>query len=449
MKRLVVIIILLSTCSMGIGQVVFRESFEEPVKYKRKKQIGYFKNCFTVENVRELSYQNDSIFGKLIGCRPFDGQGFVLLGEPNRKNKTNKEFVIFKLSENLLRNQSYKISFHVKSLTANTKVADISAAILNDDGVLNRGYLKYTTKPQISTLHNLNTISSSKGAEWIRIEGGFTASGSESVVVIGFFEDVLSKKVAIDLVEIESVLMDSMLVPNGNFETYYKLPFSDYSGNGFVSHWNHFSKKEEVNFTHNKLHLNINEEGKKLSKIDVALGTPDYFHKSFEWGLHSFRNKNDTVHPKLGYGYMGFCIGSIHDNDFKTGNEYVQIRLSDKLNKDSLYKFTMHVRLQKKSDFTTNTLGVKFSSDLLEKSVDSMRIVATADFSINGLILNESSWKKITFKYKATGNEQYLTIGDFSTGINVNHQRLHKYGNNHAYIFIDEVSLVKITGDIP
>ena len=187
---------------------------------------------------------------------------------------------------------------------------------------------------------------------------------------------------------------DDNLISNPMFEDHPKLPTSKASvRDGEVKHWTPISP------------------------------TPDFYY---------------SEDCKSGTGCMGFRVYSLMKDI-----EYLQNKLAGKLKKDSLYCFSLYVKLANQCAYTSNGLGVHFSKKPIE---DLDEVIGKQP----NLLLNENylpyktKWMMLQCRYRAIGNEKYVTIGSFKKLSDIALTSVNGQ-SAEAYYIIDDVSLVPIS----
>lgn len=144
---------------------------------------------------------------------------------------------------------------------------------------------------------------------------------------------------------------------------------------------------------------------------------------------------------KSGTGCVGFRVYSLVKDI-----EYVQNKLVKPLKKDSLYCFSMYVKLANQCAYSSNGLGVHFS----KKPVTDIQEVI---INQPDLLLNESylpyktKWMLLQCRYKAHGGEKYLTIGSFKPLREIALTNVNGY-SAEAYYIMDDVSLIPISDSL-
>ncbi len=141
---------------------------------------------------------------------------------------------------------------------------------------------------------------------------------------------------------------------------------------------------------------------------------------------------------KSGTGCMGFRVYSLVKDI-----EYIQNKLVKPMKKDSVYCFSLYVKLANQCGYTSNGLGVHFSKKPIKD------INAVIDTKPN-LILNESylpyktRWMLLQCSYRAKGGEKYATIGSFKQLKDIALTKVNGYAAE-AYYIIDDVTLAPVS----
>jgi hypothetical protein len=94
--------------------------------------------------------------------------------------------------------------------------------------------------------------------------------------------------------------------------------------------------------------------------------------------------------------------------------EYLQVKLGEPLKKDSLYCVAFHFALDKRCRFYAQSVDLCLSNEALTRN-DSKTIRAKAQLQCTDSIKNKTTkgWQECSATYRATGGEQYLTLGQF------------------------------------
>jgi gliding motility-associated-like protein len=144
--------------------------------------------------------------------------------------------------------------------------------------------------------------------------------------------------------------------------------------------------------------------------------------------------------PHSGKGYAGFYFFSSNVNPPVTYREYLQVKLLKTLKKGNEYKFTCFVSLSDAFAFPTDRLAVYFSAT--EVFQDSYGILPFIPQIIHpGVFISDTTnWTKFEGTFIASGEEEYIIIGNFSSDDDTPILYETRDGIT-PYYFIDDVSL--------
>ncbi|HEX8040404.1 MAG TPA: OmpA family protein [Chryseosolibacter sp.] len=212
------------------------------------------------------------------------------------------------------------------------------------------------------------------------------------------------------------------LVPNGGFEDYVVCPggYSQAPAEFRVPHWR-----------------------------SVNSGSPDYFNScsNGEAGVpYNWAGISDAFE---GNGYAGIYTWMSLAKEYR---EYLHCKLNDPLVRDSLYHVEFRYKLSSYSKYCTDRIGLLIS-DSVKTSYDDRPLKLEPTFTFvkdSALTLETGSWEIASAEYRAKGNEQFLTIGNFSTNgsTHVYHIRFRPDEQpmlvNSAYYYIDDVSVTPV-----
>jgi gliding motility-associated-like protein len=157
-----------------------------------------------------------------------------------------------------------------------------------------------------------------------------------------------------------------------------------------------------------------------------------------------------TQTPRTGNSYLGLvAFGGVNT----TGNiakEYIGNSLKTTLKPNKTYCLNYHVSLAEASRYASANIGVYFSKDsvVYHTSSSPFPIVSPISFENSFVIADTLNWTKIEGTYLAIGNENFITIGNFhseATTTTIQVKPLDPIpGNNAAYYYIDDVSVIEI-----
>ncbi len=209
------------------------------------------------------------------------------------------------------------------------------------------------------------------------------------------------------------------LVPNGSFEEYYTCP-DDFVQLDRVKYW--------------------------YTPIQT---TPDYYNSCALLFCSTPSNLSGYQMPKDGNGYVGIVIYSngLTDTDWL---EYIQVKLKQKLECGRRYKFSFSLSVaETESTYAVNLISAKLS-DIPISSVDNIQpIITNPTFTHNEFMSDTTNWLDLSWDYVAIGNEEYLTIGNFTSSVNIDTININTNGIEPvSYLFIDDVKLIDYTDSI-
>lgn len=173
-------------------------------------------------------------------------------------------------------------------------------------------------------------------------------------------------------------------------------------------------------------------------------GTADYFNTCATNPTVMVPTSSLNGHqvPHSGNAYAGIIPSNI--NGTHPFTEYITTQLLTPLMQDSIYVLSMYVVSAEDSGPSSviaksNGLGGYFSNTLLTQP-GANRLVQNPQANFPGVIWDENDWVFVSDTFIATGNEQYLTIGNF-LGVGLNQHITTGTGNSVAYWLIDDVQL--------
>lgn len=224
------------------------------------------------------------------------------------------------------------------------------------------------------------------------------------------------------------------LVPNGSFEEYNWCPYQDQLNGvdgfhiGACKYWNM-----------------------------PTLGTSDYFNScsvqtDLSFGNYLFSVPENYIgyqYARTGNAYAGFVFGQ-SEEDSPTYSEYIQIKLKSQLEVGQFYHLRFYVNssnLVNGQSICSNSIGALFTTNELNLNNDEI-IPLEPQFQsdLTVFFCDTTKWFELNHTFQAMGNENYLTIGVFTS---MPITQMIDYDGNllsgvSVYYYIDDVSLVKI-----
>lgn len=170
--------------------------------------------------------------------------------------------------------------------------------------------------------------------------------------------------------------------------------------------------------------------------------------KSEEYGVP--KNIYGDADAFEGSGYAGITTYSSKD---EAPRQFLQIKLSDKLEEEKVYCVKFHLMLGMMSKYASNNIGVYISEDApTQKDLDSFYIQPQVIHSQNKVFDDMFAWTPVCQTYIAKGGEEYLTLGNFGQSSSTQNDKVKKPKGvmgtqaRGAYYYIDEVSVMNMAG---
>lgn len=170
------------------------------------------------------------------------------------------------------------------------------------------------------------------------------------------------------------------------------------------------------------------------------LGTPDYFNScgSSYVGVPSNSFGNQVAFDGNAYvGLSTYTYGA-------TNYEYIQTYLTSPMIAGQSYNISFYVSCADNGRYSSNNIGATFTQDFLygNWSYDSINITPNINYSTP--ITDINGWTLISGTYIASGNEQFLTIGNFYNENLTQMVNINPIGSlGAAYYYIDQVSVTQ------
>ncbi|OFY86465.1 MAG: hypothetical protein A3K10_14770 [Bacteroidetes bacterium RIFCSPLOWO2_12_FULL_31_6] len=178
---------------------------------------------------------------------------------------------------------------------------------------------------------------------------------------------------------------------------------------------------------------------KTVSWTAPTFGSPDYFNSCTS-------NSNIDV-PNNGFGSQAALTGNayvgiqIYDTQSVFSyREYIQAQLQQTLISGQKYWVSFYVSLADLNDYAIQEFGAYFSpTQINDNSMDTtLSFIPQIEFS-DSVITSKSDWTKISGSFTATGNEDYLIIGNFNRKQTTTAIQVSTTNTDYAYYYIDDV----------
>ncbi len=153
-------------------------------------------------------------------------------------------------------------------------------------------------------------------------------------------------------------------------------------------------------------------------------------------------------HSGVAYVLTILYADSLISSQYSSMRKYFAQKLIKELEKDSTYCFRMYIRYWPHINrVTTNKIGVHLSVDsIYEQTYNNLSVIPQLE-SDSDMIFNDSlHWISFSKKYKASGGERYITIGNFRNNANtplflINPSLPHI--EDVVYVLLDDIGLYK------
>nr|WP_299344482.1 OmpA family protein [Allomuricauda sp.] len=217
------------------------------------------------------------------------------------------------------------------------------------------------------------------------------------------------------------------LVHNGGFEDFVECPIKMSNLNRDAEYWN-----------------------------APTLGTTDYFNECSKTKLGiplNFKGKQEALEGK---GYVGLYLFAPKDY-----REYIQVALTETLQKGHRYRLKLSISLAEKSDGAVMDMGATFSEKPLSVhtkrqlsnavlSSQSIKTTQSKPFSFEGFYDNKQSWIEISLDVLAKGFETNLILGNFKSNGGTKYLDFGKSTTTkegYSYYYLDNVELYYLGPD--
>ena len=212
-------------------------------------------------------------------------------------------------------------------------------------------------------------------------------------------------------------LLSQNLVQNPSFEQYDACPAHLGNFESDVTHWSTPTKGSTDYF----------------NSCSTIMGTPENF--------------NGTQPSDFGKGYAGLYLYA--PDDYR---EYIQVPLTQNLEKGKTYQVSFYVSLAERSDFAVKDFGVLFSKERLsidiKKELSKMhryKIVGNTynfmEIGYTNFYKDTRDWVLVSTRFEAKGTENYMIIGNFKNNAGTRKFKTKRGAKQGAYYYLDMVAL--------
>ncbi len=171
------------------------------------------------------------------------------------------------------------------------------------------------------------------------------------------------------------------------------------------------------------------------------MSTPNYYNVCGDEprGVSVPRNNVGYQIPFDGDAYAGiFCYQNL---GIGTLREYIQTRLTSPLIAGQWYRISFFTNLADGSSSAVNNIGAALTNEPVRgiNSYDNLKLIPA--LNATEIISDSLNWTRVTGYYKAHGEEQFITLGNFYSDEQTSKKNWDGTGAGSAYYLIDAVSV--------
>ncbi len=210
------------------------------------------------------------------------------------------------------------------------------------------------------------------------------------------------------------------LVPNPSFEEYINCP--DNSG----QIWN-------------------------VEPWERVMGSVDYFHECGTNNQGIPENWGGTQEARTGDAYIGLvvCYSPLAViNPLMTNvREFAGVPLKEPLIAAIVYRLEFFINLRDICCYTVRNMGAYLSQGQPLDQIDHLLSrQPQLKYNEEAFLDNKTDWVRLSGNFTAQGGENFLTIGNFDDDENTDTLAVpcNNSGQNHAYYYIDDVSVIPV-----
>jgi hypothetical protein len=212
----------------------------------------------------------------------------------------------------------------------------------------------------------------------------------------------------------------------------------------------HFKLCAQVNLVTNGDFENITQCPDFYSQIQYALGwsspslgTPDLLC-ACNGSLNSTNSVFGYQTPRSGNNCAAATYIDLNTPPATVNfREYIQNHLTNTLSFGHTYTVSFYISLADNLKYSTSRIGCYFSNQTVSDNTNYLlNVTPQINNPIGNFISDKINWVKIEANYVATGNENYLIIGNFFDDQNTDSLNSFSGSVNGASYFIDDVSVI-------
>jgi gliding motility-associated-like protein len=200
----------------------------------------------------------------------------------------------------------------------------------------------------------------------------------------------------------------------------------------------------------------------KVKKWYPAKESPDYFNTCTNLSLYPYASTipynchgSQSSHSNNAHSAIALYYLTNSSDSINISSELIGVKLIQSLKANKCYYGEFYISLAEISDIAINRIGMLLTQNtytLNYQTYDNI-IQPQIKWDSTQYFKDTLNWTKVSGTFIAQGGEEYLTIGNFRDGMNVNKQFISRnftnicnIGNaqNVSYVFVDDVSLYEL-----
>jgi len=176
--------------------------------------------------------------------------------------------------------------------------------------------------------------------------------------------------------------------------------------------------------------------------------TPDYYNS-----CPNINSVNGINVPYTQFGYQQDCCGGegyagiyvFYTDTVSDGREYIYTKLIDTLKAGHKYLASIYVSQCNDYNYAIATMGMLFTDTITVLPWPKGFIHANPQVKNTTLLADTVNWMLVQDTITATGNEVYLTIGNFNTNATSDTVRIYNtFQQDYGYYYVDGVSVYDV-----
>ena len=219
----------------------------------------------------------------------------------------------------------------------------------------------------------------------------------------------------------------------------------------FESHWRcpqYIDLVKYANYWTSIVDTNVSPE----DTLDYYFCLPEYCNACSDfYKVNVPSNWTYTQYPRTGNGMMQVAMyyNEEYDN-YLNKRDYLQGRLKKGLIAGQQYCVSFYVVAEEGSAYAINKIGAYFDDGSIDTTTNCgfPQYTHIPQVYTNDIINDTVHWTKIHGTFTATGNERFITIGNFFDATNTDTQRVHNTLILTNYFLsrylVDDVSVIKV-----